>query len=87
MATPSDLQMNVRVTVELRDALDRLVADEAERTGYKLGRSEVVRRMLELVLADPDPLAVDELRAALAAFRASRVPVVAPRATRPRKRK
>lgn len=69
MATPSELQLNIRVTHDLKDALDRLVEGEAERTGYRLGRSEVVRRVLEIVLTDGAPLNPDELRTAVETFR------------------
>jgi hypothetical protein len=55
MATPPDLQLNIRVTHELKERLDRYVAAERARTGYRHGRSEVARWILERFLDKVDP--------------------------------
>lgn len=38
--------LTIRVPVALAEALDKLAADEAERTGLRVDRSSVVRRAI-----------------------------------------
>lgn len=55
---PHTAQLNVTVRPETIEGLDARAAEEAERTGYAVTRTDLVRRVLAIVASNPDALRV-----------------------------
>lgn len=55
---PNTEQLLVRVRPEIIEGLDARAAEECARTGYAVTRTDLVRRVLEVVARDPDALRV-----------------------------
>ena len=53
---PHTAQLNVTVRPDTLTGLDARAAEECARTGYAVTRTDLVRRVLEVVARDPDAL-------------------------------
>jgi hypothetical protein len=53
---PHTAQLNVTVRPDTLTGLDARAVEEAERTGYAVTRTDLVRRVLAIVARDPEAL-------------------------------
>jgi metal-responsive CopG/Arc/MetJ family transcriptional regulator len=48
----NDIQVNIRLTSDIKEKLDEHVEELRQQTGCHLGRSEVIRSIIEKFLVD-----------------------------------